>query len=78
MPKTASDEIAQLEQEHSRNPEGRLFVHLAEAYRRSGELDRARDILTRGLQHHADYTSAHVVLANVLAEQGDIRAAEEA
>jgi tetratricopeptide (TPR) repeat protein/CheY-like chemotaxis protein len=77
MPKTASEEIAELEQEHSRNPEGRLFVHLAEAYRRSGELDRARDILTQGLRHHADYTSAHVVLANVLTEQGDTGRAEQ-
>lgn len=69
------DEIAKLQEEYAKNPEGRLFVHLAEAYRKSGELERARDLLLQGLQNHADYVSARIVLAEV---QGELGADEEA
>lgn len=70
MAESRRDEIAKLEALYASNPEGRVFTHLAEAYRRAGELDRARDILERGLQRHPDYPSAHVVLGRVLADQG--------
>ena len=56
--------------EYSKNPEGRLFVHLAEAYRRSGELEKARAILNQGLERHSDYLSARIVLAQVETELG--------
>ncbi len=70
MAESRRDEIAKLEALYASNPEGRVFTHLAEAYRRAGELDRAREILERGLQRHPDYPSAHVVLGRVLADQG--------
>ena len=65
------EEIAKLETLYANNPEGRVFTHLAEAYRKAGELGRAREILEDGLRRHSDYSSAHVVLGRVLADQGD-------
>mgnify|MGYP006202799619 CR=1 FL=1 len=49
MPESSRDEIAKLEALYANNPEGRVFTHLAEAYRKAGELDRARAILEDGL-----------------------------
>src|SRR5688500_15858396 len=66
MPESSRDEIAKLEALYANNPEGRVFTHLAEAYRKAGELDRARTILEEGLVKHAGYASAHVVLGRVL------------
>jgi len=65
------EEIAKLEALYASNPEGRVFTHLAEAYRKAGQLDRARSILDSGLQRHPDYASAHVVLGRVLSDAGD-------
>lgn len=65
------DEIAKLESLYAMNPEGRVFTHLAEACRKAGHLDRARQILEDGLQKHPDYASAHVVLGRVLADSGE-------
>lgn len=71
MPESTRDEIAKLQEEYAKNPEGRLFVRLADAYRRGGDASRARELLRQGLEHHPDYVSAHVVLAEVQAEMGE-------
>ncbi|MBW3628331.1 MAG: tetratricopeptide repeat protein [Gemmatimonadetes bacterium] len=71
MADTARDEISRLEQEFEKDPEGRLFVHLADAYRKSGELERALDLLQQGLEQHGDSVSARLVLAQVHAEMGN-------
>ena len=70
MAESHRDEIAKLEALYASNPDGRVFTHLAEAYRRAGELDRAREILDRGLERHPDYPSAHVVLGRVYTDLG--------
>src|SRR5262245_3849324 len=64
------EEIAKLEALYANKPGGRVFTHLAEAYRKAGELDRARTILEDGLARHADSASAHVVFGRVLLDQG--------
>jgi tetratricopeptide (TPR) repeat protein len=66
MPETNREEIAKLEALYASNPEGRVFTHLAEAYRKGGNYDRARMILEQGLLKHPAYASAHVVLGRVL------------
>jgi tetratricopeptide (TPR) repeat protein len=71
MAESHRDEIAKLESLYENNPDGRVFTHLAEAYRKAGELDRARDTVERGLTRHPEYSSAHVVLGRVLLDQGD-------
>lgn len=72
------DEIAKLEALYSSNPEGRIFTHLAEAYRRAGETARALDLVERGLERHPHYSSAHVVRGRILLDKGEWTAAEEA
>ena len=71
MPDAQRAEIAKLEAMHAEHPQGRIFTHLAEAYRKAGELERAREVLSLGLDQHPDYSSAHVVLARVLRDQGE-------
>jgi tetratricopeptide (TPR) repeat protein len=75
MADTQREEIAKLEALYAAHPEGRVFTHLADAYRRAGELSRAREILNDGLRRHPDYSSAHVVLGKVLTDQGEPDAA---
>jgi tetratricopeptide (TPR) repeat protein len=71
-------EIEKLERKHGEHPEGRFFAPLADAYRKSGELEAAERVLRDGLQLHPEYLSAHVVLGRVLVERERLdEAAEE-
>lgn len=72
------DEIAKLEALFAANPDGRIFTHLAEAYRKAGDLARARETVESGLARHAEYPSAHVVLGRVLWDLGEVEGAEGA
>jgi Tfp pilus assembly protein PilF len=78
MAESHREEIAKLEALYASNPGGRVFVHLAEAYRKAGEHDRARRILNEGLERHADSASAYVVLGRVLADAGEDNEAQTA
>ena len=53
----------------------RLFVQLAEEYRRMGRLDEALGVLEKGLQEHPGYVSAQVALARVRLDRGEAPAA---
>jgi hypothetical protein len=68
MAESHREEIAKLEALYAGNPGGRVFVHLAEAYRKAGEHERARRILDEGLARHTDSASGYVVLGRVLAD----------
>ena len=78
MPEAQRDEIAKLEALYAANPEGHVFTHLAEAYRKVGELDHAHGILTEGLRRHPDSASAHVVLGRLEHDRDDPEAARAA
>lgn len=78
MAEDQRDEIARLEALFAANPEGRIFTHLAEAYRKSGDTLRARQVLEHGLARHGDHASAHVVLGRVLWDEGDLTGATQA
>jgi tetratricopeptide (TPR) repeat protein len=71
MPEMNRDEIAKLEALYASNPGGRVFTHLAEAYRKGGEYSRARAILEQGLTKHPGYASAYVVLGRVFLDLDD-------
>lgn len=77
MPETNRDEIAKLEALYASNPEGRVFTHLAEAYRKGGDFDRARAILEQGLSKHPGYASAYVVLGRVFFDLNDMQQATD-
>ncbi|MGH7470375.1 MAG: tetratricopeptide repeat protein [Longimicrobiales bacterium] len=77
MAESNREEIAKLEAIYANNPGGRVFTHLAEAYRKAGELERARSILEAGVQRHPDYASAHVVIGRVFMDQGALAEAAQ-
>lgn len=66
---TYTSEIEKLERRWMENPKGRNFAPLADAYRKAGELDRAIELLTAGLERHPDYVSAHIVFGRCLMDQ---------
>lgn len=55
----------------SDDPQGRSFVPLADAYRRAGDLQRARLLLEEGLRRHPDFSSAHVVAMRIARDVSD-------
>lgn len=72
MLESLEQEIVALQDLHgsSRDPNGRAFVPLADAYRRAGRMDEALDLLREGLTRHPEYASAHVVASWLHIERG--------
>ncbi len=64
-----TSEIEKLEKRWAENPKGRNFAPLADAYRKAGELDRALELCTAGLELHPDYVSAHIVFGRCMIDQ---------
>lgn len=62
----------------ARDPEGRAFVPLADAYRRAGLLERALRILSEGAERHPDLPSASLVEGLVRRDLDDAPGAEAA
>jgi tetratricopeptide (TPR) repeat protein len=58
-----------------RDPEGRAFAPLADAYRRQGDLGQALELLEDGLGRHSSFAPGHIVAAWVRRDRGE---AEEA
>ncbi len=75
IPAEIRAEIEKLERKHGENPEGRYFVPLANAYRRSGSMGDAISVLRKGIRRHPDYLSARIVLGHCYADQGDVDSA---
>lgn len=74
----ASSEIEKLERRYAENPDGRYFAPLADAYRKAGQVDRALELVRAGLEKHADYLSAHIVLGRCLLDKKDDEGAGQA
>ncbi len=71
-------QIEHLERKHKENPEGLTFAPLANAYRSSGQPERAIETLMEGLQHHPDHAPARIVLGRCHLDLEDNAAAETA
>ena len=72
------DEIRRLSDELASDPGSLAFIALADALRRSGQLDQALRVALRGLERHAYRFDAHDVLARVYLDRGELaRAADE-
>jgi tetratricopeptide (TPR) repeat protein len=54
-----------------KDPNSTIFVSLAETYRKMGMFDDALQIIHKGLERHADFSPAHIVLARVLCQLED-------
>jgi len=58
------------------DPDGRIFLPLADAHIRAGELDEAERLLVDGLERHPDFVAAHVLAARLREAQGNVDGAE--
>ena len=66
-----SPEIEKFLDEWTKNPLSKVFVKLAEEYRKSGLLDEAKEVCEKGLKANPNYLSGNMVLAKVLFDKGE-------
>ena len=66
----ALEDIERLKEKISRDPNSKLFVPLAEEYKKAGMLDEAIEVLTGGLENQPGYLSARVSLGKIFIERG--------
>ncbi len=70
-----AQQIAHFEARLRLDPESRVFLPLADLYRRSGELEHARDLLESGLGIHTRFLAARAALGLVQVQLGQTDAA---
>ena len=70
-----SDEIRRLSDELAHDPGSLVFLQLAEALRRTGQLDHALRIAARGVERHPSNADAHDLLARIAADRGELERA---
>ena len=66
----ASKDIEKLKEKFEKDSNSKLFLPLAEEYRKEGMLDEAIEALQTGLEKHQAYTSARVLLGKIYLEKG--------
>jgi hypothetical protein len=74
----ATSEIEKLERRYAENPQGLTFAPLAEVHRKNGDVARALELLTAGLELHPNYIPASIVLGRCHQDLGDLPSAEAA
>ncbi len=65
----STEDIEKLRIRVEKDPNSRLFLPLAEEYRKSGMLDEAITVILRGLEYQPGYTSARVALGRIYFEK---------
>jgi predicted regulator of Ras-like GTPase activity (Roadblock/LC7/MglB family) len=70
-----SDDIRLLTAQLAADPASLVFIPLAEALRRRGQLEPARKVAVTGLHRYPDLADAHDLLARVLGDQRDFERA---
>jgi len=71
------EDIEKLRIRVEKDPNSRLFLPLAEEYRKSGMLDEAITVILRGLENQPGYTSARVALGRMYVEKNMIDEAKK-
>lgn len=71
------ERLEALRQRWEDDPGSRIFLQLAEEYRRQGEMEKALGVLEDGLKRHPNYLSAQVALGRCQLELGDAAAARQ-
>lgn len=66
-----SDEIRRLSDELAHDPASLVFLQLAEALRRQGQLEHALRIAVRGVERHPGNADAHDLLARIATDRGE-------
>lgn len=67
--------LESLRRRWEQNPDSRVFLQLAEEYRRAGKLEEAIEVLETGLEKHPGSLAAHVALGRCRLESGEPEAA---
>jgi len=71
-----TSEIAKLEERISKDPKSKLFVPLAEEYKKAGDIERSIQVLMEGLKNNPTYVTARSFLGRLLFEKGDMAGAQ--
>ncbi len=66
------EDIEKLKARLEKDPNSKLFLPLAEEYRKEGMFEEAIEVLKTGLERHPTYTSARVLLAKVYIDKGQL------
>ena len=72
-----TSEIAKLEERISKDPKSKLFVPLAEEYKKAGDIERSIQVLMEGLKNNPTYVTARSFLGRLLFEKGDMAGAQK-
>ncbi|MDH4163438.1 MAG: tetratricopeptide repeat protein [Nitrospirota bacterium] len=72
-----TSEIAKLSERIAKDPKSKLFVPLAEEYKKVGQIDMAIVVLSEGLKNNPGYATARSFLGRLLLEQGDLAGAQK-
>jgi tetratricopeptide (TPR) repeat protein len=72
-----SSEIVKLKERIAKDPKSKLFVPLAEEYKKIGDVKTAVGILTEGLKNNPGYVTARSFLGRLLLESGDFTGAQK-
>jgi tetratricopeptide (TPR) repeat protein len=64
------EEIERLKERVDKDPNSKLFVPLAEEYKKMGMPDEAIETLSQGIKRHPSYMSAHVALGKIFLDKG--------
>lgn len=73
----AFEEIERLKEKVEKDQSSKLFVPLAEEYKKAGMLTEAIEVLTKGLEMNPSYMSARVSLGKIYLEKEMLREASE-
>jgi tetratricopeptide (TPR) repeat protein len=71
-------EIARLSERYNKDPKSRIFVQLADAYRKNNMIDEALEILNKGLAFNPTYPLAHLILGKCYFDKRMYEQAKEA
>jgi tetratricopeptide (TPR) repeat protein len=73
----SQEDIERLQHKIAKDPDSKLFVPLAEEYKKAGMIDEAISILVQGLEKQPQYLSARVSLGKILIGTGLLNEAKE-
>jgi tetratricopeptide (TPR) repeat protein len=72
----ALEDIERLREKVDKDPNSKLFIPLAEEYKKAGMYDEAIDVLIKGIERQPGYMSAHVSLGKIYIERDMLKEAK--
>ncbi len=72
-----TSEIGKLTERIAKDPRSKLFVPLAEEYKKIGDIEMSIHVLTEGLKNNPGYVTARSFLGRLLIDKGDLGGAQK-